>query len=116
MSRTDSATAPVTPSETRRLDALHRLALLDTPDEPAFDDLTQLAATALHMPIALVSLIDGERQWFKSRVGLTVCQTAREWAFCAHAIESDDVLEVPDALADARFARSEERRVGKECA
>ncbi len=104
MSRTDSATAPVTPSETRRLDALHRLALLDTPDEPAFDDLTQLAATALHMPIALVSLIDGERQWFKSRVGLTVCQTAREWAFCAHAIESDDVLEVPDALADARFA------------
>ncbi len=104
MTGRNAVAAPSHVSETRRLDALRRLALLDTPNEPAFDDLTQLAATALDTPIALVSLIDGERQWFKSRVGLTVRETARELAFCAHAIESDDVLEVPDASADARFA------------
>ena len=104
MSGRDAVAAPSLASEERRLAALRRLALLDTPDEPAFDDLTHLAATALNAPIALVSLVDSERQWFKSRVGLTVCETARELAFCAYAIESDDVLEVADASADARFA------------
>lgn len=98
------AAGPAHASEERRLDALRRLALLDTPDEPSFDDLTRLAATAFDVPIALVSLVDSERQWFKSRVGLGVCQTSRDWAFCAHTIESDDVLEVPDARADPRFA------------
>lgn len=104
MSGRDAVAAPSLASEERRLAALRRLALLDTPDEPAFDDLTHLAATALNAPIALVSLVDSERQWFKSRVGLSVCETARELAFCVHAIESDEVLEVPDASADARFA------------
>jgi PAS domain S-box-containing protein len=92
------------PREAERLEALHRCEVLDTGPEPAFDDLTALASRAAGTPIALVSLIDEHRQWFKSRHGLEAHETPRDWAFCAHAIHGRDLMEVPDAARDARFA------------
>ena len=92
--------------EERRLTALARYGVLDTAPAPAFDDLTQLVAQVLGAPIALVSLIDRDRQWFKSRVGLDVCSTPREFAFCDHAIRQPGVLVVEDASRDARFAHN----------
>lgn len=90
--------------ESQRLQALRRLCLLDTPAEAAFDRLTRVAQHALKVPIALVSLVDAERQWFKSRQGLTATETPREIAFCAHAILNDRLFVVPDAAKDPRFA------------
>ena len=87
-----------------RLAALRRYGVLDTAPESAFDDLTRLAAHICGTPISLVSLIDADRQWFKSRVGLDVPETSRDLAFCGYAILQSDVLVVPDAAADARFA------------
>ena len=78
--------------------------MLDTSPEAAFDDITQLVARLCDMPIALVSLVDTDRQWFKSRVGLESTQTARETAFCAHTILENKTLVVTDATLDARFA------------
>lgn len=92
--------------EERRLATLGRYGVLDTPPEQAFDDLTRLAAQVLGTPIALVSLIDRDRQWFKSRVGIEVCSTPRDMAFCAHAIHGEDVMVVEDALQDPRFANN----------
>ncbi|MDP2292077.1 MAG: PAS domain S-box protein [Actinomycetota bacterium] len=93
------------PDEDRRIDALHRLDILDTVAEERFDRLTELAALVVGTPIALVSLIDRDRQWFKSAYGLSVTETTREVAFCAHAIVADDPhpFEVPDAAHDSRF-------------
>ena len=88
------------------MDRLHRLHILDTPPEDAFDDLTRLASWICGAPIALVSLIDSDRQWFKSRVGLDVSQTPREWSFCAHAIQGPKELVVEDAALDDRFKAS----------
>ena len=90
--------------EARRLRALQSYAVLDTDAEQAYDDLTALAAQVLGVPVALVSLIDRDRQWFKSRVGLDVSETPRSQAFCDHAIRSQDVMVVPDATLDPRFA------------
>lgn len=90
--------------EERRLATLGRYGVLDTPPEQAFDDLTRLAAQVLGAPIALVSLIDRDRQWFKSRVGVEVCSTPRDWAFCHHAIQQPEVMVVEDARLDPRFA------------
>ena len=96
---------PPKPSqESARLAALHEYRLLDTSPEAAFDDITQLAARLCDVPIALVSLVDIDRQWFKSRVGLDSTQTAREMAFCAHTILENKPLVVTDATLDARFA------------
>ena len=96
--------APLTPDEPARLAALRRLNVLDTPAEAGFDDLTRLAATICGTPVAVVSLVDADRQWFKSCVGLDATETPRDVAFCAHAIRRPELLVVPDATADERFA------------
>src|SRR5262245_25874458 len=91
-------------NEAQRLAALERAGILDTPPEAPFDTVAQLAASICDVPIALVTLVDRDRQWFKAKVGLAVPQTPREQAFCAHAILDDAPLVVRDALTDARFA------------
>lgn len=93
-------------NERERLEALYALRLLDTPQEERFDVVTRLAAELFGVPIAFVSLIDRERQWFKSTVGLDVCESSREQSFCAHAILQEEALVIPDTLLDARFAQS----------
>lgn len=98
------AQPPIPAREEDRLAALQRFELLDTPAEPAFDQITRLAAKLLKVPVALISLVDRDRQWFKSRVGLPVRETPREHAFCAHALDSDTLLVVGDARQDERFA------------
>jgi diguanylate cyclase (GGDEF)-like protein len=97
--------APGTPSdESRRLAELRALDLLDSESEERFDRVTRLAQRLFDVPIALVSLIDADRQWFKSRQGLGVAETPRDISFCGHAILGDEVLHIPDAAADVRFA------------
>src|SRR5579862_5884911 len=91
-------------AEQARVDALYAYAILDTPEEQEYDDLAFLATRVCAAPIALVNFIDADRQWIKSKVGLTVTESPRESAFCAHAIQQPDVLVVPDTLADVRFA------------
>ncbi|HTD38096.1 MAG TPA: ATP-binding protein [Candidatus Limnocylindrales bacterium] len=96
--------APVPPSEERRLAALYEYELLDTPFEDLFDAFTRLAAQLCDAPISLITLVDRDRQWFKSSLGLDVRETAREIAFCAHTILGEGIFEVNDAAHDARFA------------
>jgi PAS domain S-box-containing protein len=98
-----AAAAPLHEREAARLEALRSYAILDTSREPAFDDLARLAAHICGTPVALVSLVDAERQWFKAAVGTDVRETPREVSFCAHAILGGDVMVVPDATADERF-------------
>ncbi len=97
---------PVGEAESERLAALHRYGILDTPDEEPFNRVALLARDLFGTPMALVSFVDETRQWFKARVGLSVQQTPREWAFCTHAIrnERDKPFVVTDALTDPRFA------------
>ena len=100
------APAPLPADEARRLQVLIDLNLLDSPPDERFDRITRLAARLFQVPMALVSLIDAERQWFKSRVGLALAETPRADSFCAHAILQDDVMVVVDACRDARFANN----------
>ena len=95
---------PIPADEEQRLRDLQRLGLLDSPADPQLDRIVALACSVLGMPIALVSLVDRDRQWFLARRGLAATETPREMAFCAHAIADDRVLMVPDARDDARFA------------
>ena len=96
--------APLPSDEEQRLAALYDYEILDTLPEQVFDDLTQLAAQICEVPISVVSLVDANRQWFKSKVGLDADQTPRDVAFCAHAIHDRELLVVKDAREDERFA------------
>ncbi len=91
-------------NESDRQAALDRYKILDTLPEQVYDDLTQLAADICGTPIALISLVDKERQWFKSRVGVDVSETPRDISFCGHAVAANAILNVPDASLDPRFA------------
>ena len=96
--------APIPADEGTRLNALRGLCILDTGPDERFDSYTRIASSLFDVPIALVSLVDSDRQWFKSRQGLEVTETPREMAFCAHAILHDSVFVVNDAIQDPRFA------------
>lgn len=100
--------APYPPGEPARIAALRAFGILDTGDEQVYDDITALASHICDAPIALISFVDEERQWFKSRVGLAVTETPREHSFCAHALllQPGEVLIVPDAIVDERFSRN----------
>ncbi|ASJ92298.1 PAS domain S-box protein [Porphyrobacter sp. CACIAM 03H1] len=97
---------PIPHDEPERLAALHRLAVLDTPPEPELDVITRLAADRFDTAIALVSLVDEGRQWFKSRHGLEASETCRRESFCGHTIAGSGVMVVPDASEDPRFRRN----------
>lgn len=93
-------------AEERRLAALHRTGLLDSLREECFDRVVRLAAELCETPIALFSLVDRTRQWFKSSVGLDACETPRDVSFCARAVAANEVLTVGDAVGDVRFANN----------
>jgi two-component system NtrC family sensor kinase len=95
--------SPALSAEAARLAALDRYAILDTDPEQSFDDLVILASYICKTPIALLSLLDDHRQWFKSTVGVQVRETPLEMSICAHAIKQEDLFIVPDTLQDARF-------------
>jgi len=95
--------APSTSSETARVAALNRYAILDSEPEQSFDDLVILAAHICQTPMAMLSLVDDHRQWFKSKFGVEVRQTPRDISICAHTIQQNDLFVVPDTLQDARF-------------
>ena len=94
---------PIPANEAERLVALRRYDILDTPPEPEFDDFTRLAAQICGTPVALITLIDTERQWFKSKVGVPMSETPREMAFCTHTIQGRDLLEISNLSEDIRF-------------
>ncbi len=89
--------------EADRLAALRRYRILDTEPEQRFDDLVLLASHVCGTPMAAITLVDSDRQWFKARIGVSVSQTSRDVAFCAHAIQQRELFVVPDTLRDARF-------------
>ncbi|NQV83870.1 MAG: GAF domain-containing protein [Rhodospirillales bacterium] len=96
-------TSPIPENETERLAALEGYEILDTPPEETFDRITRITAAYLNVPTVLVSLIDENRQWFKSHHGLDAEETPRNIAFCAHSILNDEVLVIEDAIKDKRF-------------
>lgn len=94
---------PIPPDEDDRLRALRQLLILDTPPEERFNRIVAFASEEFDAPIALISLVDADRQWFKARVGLEASETPRDVSFCAHAILQEQTLVVPDATQDLRF-------------
>ncbi|MET0224859.1 MAG: GAF domain-containing sensor histidine kinase [Dokdonella sp.] len=103
MSSSIAVSPPLPANEADRVAALHAYSILDTPLEAAFDDITRIAAQVCATPMAAISLIDSERQWFKSKVGVAVRETHRDASICAHAILQQGIFEVPDIAQDPRF-------------
>lgn len=95
--------APIPPNEKERLAALRQLLILDTPPEERFDRIMAFATQEFDLPRGTITLLDADRQWFKARVGVDVCETDRTTSFCGHAVTSHDFLIVEDARQDARF-------------
>lgn len=93
-------------TENKRVEALNKFRILDTPPEESFDDIVKMASLICETPISLISLVDVDRQWFKARIGFEQSETPRDIAFCNHAIRQDQLMIVPDALLDNRFAES----------
>jgi GAF domain-containing protein len=91
-------------NEDERLKTLYDLAILDTPSDPIFDELCISVAREFNTPVAIITLIDAERQWFKAKHGIDVCETSREHSFCNHVVVNDSVLIVADARQDPRFS------------
>ena len=98
--------APIPPNDKQRLRILWQYDILDTMPEEVFDDLTELAARICEAPIALITLVDEDRQWFKSKVGVSINETSRDISFCSHAITQPGLFVVPDATRDQRFAHN----------
>lgn len=96
--------APVPKNEVKRLKVLWQYDVLDTVPEEVFDDLTDLAAHICEAPVAMISLVDENRQWFKAKVGISAKETSRDISFCAHAILNDGLLVISDATKDPRFS------------
>ena len=94
---------PIPKNEAKRIKVLWQYDILDTVPEEVFDELTELAAHICGAPIALITLVDENRQWFKSKVGVSVQETGRDISLCAHAILQDDLFIIPDTTLDARF-------------
>jgi GAF domain-containing protein len=99
-------TTPVPKNEAKRIEVLWQYDILDTVPEEAFDDLADLAAKICGAPVALITLVDEDRQWFKARVGTTISETGRDISLCAHAIMQKDLFIVPDATLDQRFKKN----------
>lgn len=95
--------APVSTDEQARLAELSQLMIMDSPEEQAYDDITRVAAGICGTPVALITLVDAHRQWFKSRMGTQVRETPKEMAFCTHTLDSRKPMVVADATKDARF-------------
>jgi GAF domain-containing protein len=102
----ESTKPPVPKNEKQRLKVLWEYSVLDSVPEEVFDDLTELAARICEAPIALITLVDEDRQWFKSKVGVSINETSRDISFCAHAINQPELFIIPDATRDQRFAKN----------
>ena len=98
--------APIPKNDVQRIKVLWQYEILDTVPEEVFDDLTELAARICGAPIALITLVDENRQWFKSKIGVTTNETSRDISFCGHAINQSDLFIIPDATLDKRFAKN----------
>ena len=103
-SSTHPMPAPLPDNESQRLAALHRYHILDTPPEQAFDDFVRLASVICQAPVAVLTFLDRDRQWFKASIGAGAKETSREHAFCSHTIVHKGIMIVEDVLRDARFA------------
>lgn len=95
--------APIPGNEVARLKALRDLLVLDTPPEARYNSIVEFAAAEFNVPMAVISLVDNDRQWFKASVGLDACESSRDSSFCGHAILTPSTMVVPDALDDVRF-------------
>src|SRR5437867_7706717 len=98
--------ARIPENEKKRLKVLWQYSVLDTVPEEIFDDLTELAARICGAPIAMITLVDEKRQWFKSKIGVSVSETSRDISFCGHAIMQQELFIIPDATKDERFSHN----------